>query len=218
MLKKVKAVFFDLDGVIISRKNAEGKHYWEETIEEDLKINLESMMEFLFTPSSKNMWTEILRGEKDIKKLFNNWLKNNSYNINAKKLLTYLAEKIVFDNRILDKANLLKQQGLTTFLATHQEPFRADYLWNKKNLKEHFEDIFIPKKVGGYLKHEPEFFNTIENQLNYKPEEMLLIDDRLRNIETAKNTGWQAYHYTDFDKAKRELFEKLKIKIISHYE
>lgn len=58
------------------------------------------------------------------------------------------------------------------------------------------------------MKLEISFFEHIEHALKMAPEELLLIDDTVENIEGAQKRGWHIYHYQqDLDALIRFLRE-----------
>jgi FMN phosphatase YigB (HAD superfamily) len=48
-------------------------------------------------------------------------------------------------------------------------------------------------------------YRAAERTLKMRPEEILLIDDRIRNVAGARNAGWSAVHYTTARGLRRSL-------------
>ncbi|MAG10708.1 hypothetical protein CMI44_00125 [Candidatus Pacearchaeota archaeon] len=73
-----------------------------------------------------------------------------------------------------------------------------------------FEEIFASFKFG-CLKSDPRAFELLTEKLKeygLNPEECLFIDDRLKNIERAKEKGYNTIHYQNFpgvEEIKKEL-------------
>jgi putative hydrolase of the HAD superfamily len=77
-------------------------------------------------------------------------------------------------------------------LATGQEHYRANFLWNDLGFKEHFKEIFYSAKLG-HLMNKPEFFETINRMLDIlPPERPLYFDDQMEIVALACEAGWDA--------------------------
>ena len=82
---------------------------------------------------------------------------------------------IFSDITIFDKERLDKQVGLSNY----------DY-------------VFLSFEMG-LKKPELEIFNKVQSQLPFKPKDILFIDDRIANIETAKKIGWNTLQVTGLE-------------------
>ena len=60
-----------------------------------------------------------------------------------------------------------------------------------------------------------EIFNAVQKQLPFTPNNILFIDDRKDNIESAKKLGWNTCHATglELDKIKSSVDKFLSIEI-----
>lgn len=88
--------------------------------------------------------------------------------------------------------NLIKYIKIPCYLATNQDMHRANHILS--SVGKYFCDCFASYKIG-YIKPEKEFYDYIQSALNLKPQELLLIDDTIENVEGAKQCGWHTYHY-----------------------
>ena len=82
------------------------------------------------------------------------------------------------------------------------------------NLYKNFDFVFLSHKIRK-IKREPEFWKNIFKKLKKQkitPEQMLFIDDKKENLETARQFGIQTIHFKDNIKLKADL-KKFKIKI-----
>ncbi len=71
-------------------------------------------------------------------------------------------------------------------------------------LKAHFDAIVISGELG-IMKPEPEIFLYATKQLQAKPEECIMIDDRQTHCAGAREAGMTAILYKDFMQMKHEL-------------
>jgi putative hydrolase of the HAD superfamily len=209
MLKgKIKAVVFDVDDVIIRNRDENGRYFWSKNIENDIGINEEIMRGSLF--KDKQLWEEIMRGKRKIEEVIDLFLMEYKFSVTTEEFLNYLLEHDAkVDDRVLLIVKKLRNIGYKTFLATHQEKIRRAYIWNNLGFKDYFDDIFTPEYVNGFIKKEKEFFNILQNRIGFASEELVMIDDKVENIECAKSCGWYGYQYYDYNKAVEELFCKL---------
>ena len=73
------------------------------------------------------------------------------------------------------------------------------------HLKPIFSKIFSGK-IMGLKKDNPESYKRILRQINIKPEEAIYTDDKIENIEAAKQAGLHAFRYAN----NEDLFAKIK--------
>ena len=64
---------------------------------------------------------------------------------------------------------------------------------------KHFDFLFISWDKG-CTKQDEEFYRIPAKETGYKPEEILLIDDRKSVLEEAAKAGWQTYHFISIEK------------------
>lgn len=80
--------------------------------------------------------------------------------------------------------NELRKQNIEICLLSNALPNlidTADFLTNSKN-------IFVSYELG-LLKPNPEIYKKVLQKLNVTPEEVVFIDDKPRNVDTAKSLG-----------------------------
>lgn len=88
--------------------------------------------------------------------------------------------------------------------------FDKERLDKQVNLKE-FDYVFLSFEMG-MKKPNLEIFNAVQKQLPFDPKDILFIDDRKDNIETAAKVGWNTLQATglEFIKIKEKCEEFLK--------
>lgn len=70
-------------------------------------------------------------------------------------------------------------------------------------------DDYVLSYAESIIKPEPEIYHLIAKKLAVKADECVMIDDRQKHIDGAKNTSMKAVLYQDFDQMKKELEEIL---------
>lgn len=206
-MDKLKALIFDIDGVILDHKT-NNEYLWLRNIKNDFGVPADVIKELHY---DKDSWKLLSLGRLSLKDYFTIFLAKKRINtITSKQLVKYL---ITHDNNIrqymldeVDKIRKLKKYKIC--IGTHQEPNKGMFLWNHEKLKLHF-DYFFSSYIIGHLKTEKEFYSKIGDILKLDPSEIMLIDDNQDNLKVAKECGWNTYLYTTFDDIKSNLFEKL---------
>ena len=61
---------------------------------------------------------------------------------------------------------------------------------------ERLQDVVASGEVK-LMKPEPAIFRLACERFGYAPDELLFVDDGLRNVEAARAEGWDAHHFTD---------------------
>ena len=89
-------------------------------------------------------------------------------------------------------------------------------IFDKKRLDKQvnlsqYDYVFLSFELG-LKKPEIELFNKVQNELPFKPQDILFIDDRKDNIETASKIGWNTLQATglELDKIKQKCKDFLK--------
>ena len=88
------------------------------------------------------------------------------------------------------KAASYRLYGLTNWSAEKFSIVRHKY-----EVFDLFEDIVVSGEVK-LTKPDPAIFSFILQKIHFLPEECLLVDDSLPNIETARKLGFLTHHYT----------------------
>jgi 2-haloacid dehalogenase len=70
-----------------------------------------------------------------------------------------------------------------------------------------FEDIVVSGEVN-LIKPDPAIFSLLLEKIHRLPEECLMVDDSLKNIETAEKMGFLTIHFTSPTQLKKALEQK----------
>jgi len=110
------------------------------------------------------------------------------------------------DTNLLDVIQKIRKK-YSTYLATN------NFAEMKKRittpLKAYFDGFFFSCDLG-HTKDEREFFEQLLESVSIKGEECLFIDDKVKNIEVAKQCGMQIIHYNTSLHTLDYLKEKLQ--------
>ena len=184
----VKAVVFDVDGVVLNSTDENGKYLWSKNIKEDLGLT-KKHFEYIYSSE----WDMVTRGKKDTKEYLAEVFNNSIFDdlrITPEIYLNYWLSHDKFPNQeILD---YVKTITLPCYLGTNQDEFRTKHIL--KLVNGLFDSCFSSYEIGA-IKPEESYYQYIENNLSLLPEEILLIDDTKVNVDAALKRGWQAYLY-----------------------
>ena len=128
---------------------------------------------------------------------------------------TWLDEENAPDQRMIKNVELLRQAGYPCYLATSQETLRADYIRRVMGFENIFDDLFFSCEIG-VQKPDPAFYHHISANLNISGDHLLFWDDSLKNVEGARNCGWQAEVFSDIQDFRTRMAVYLsEVKIIA---
>jgi len=191
----IKTLFCDCDGFVIKKHG-----YFSHQYSEEYDVPIE-----LFQPFFKGRFLDCEKGKADLKEELAPHLSEWKWNGSVEGFVDYWFQ--YGKQKDLQVINFLEEQrsrNVKCFFSTNNEKYRVDFLLNNVGLKNCFDEFFASSSVG-YLKYEPEFWPAV-----YKPDmgqkhEALVIDDDQRNLDTAKNFGFQTHFYNGLDGLKSAL-------------
>ena len=92
--------------------------------------------------------------------------------------------------------------AITNFGADTWAGFRPEF-----PLAERFRDIVV-SGVEKLAKPDPAIYALAQTRFGHEPQAMLFIDDSLPNVESARQCGWHAHHFTDAAGLEAELLAR----------
>lgn len=186
-----KVLMMDVDGVLVSGRPTDGRHLFAE-LEADLGLSPDRLRETFFTP----YWEAIVTGREGLTERLAPVLAAIAPKVSAERLIAYWFENDSrVDQSVLSAVKRYHERGVPVFLATNQEHLRADYLMQQVGLGAHVDGIIYSAALG-HRKPEAAFFERAAAIAGAAPEDIVLVDDTLANVEAARQTGWCAVHWT----------------------
>ncbi len=183
----LKCLMLDVDGVLVHGRPRDGLR-WDNDLLEDMGVSSKALVDEFF----KRDWNDIVIGQKDLLPSLSAVLKRIAPSVEAEDLIAYwfrMDSRIV--KAVLTDVRKARQQGVPVYLATNQEHLRATYLMRTLGLCDEVDGIVYSAKAGS-KKPQIEFYSFAERETGRQPNEILLVDDTLQNIEAAQSAGWEA--------------------------
>ena len=198
---KIKAVFFDLGGVI-ARTEDPGPRT---NLAKSLGLGYADLDRIVFeNKSSKqaslgfineaqhwlNVASSLDKPESEVERLRTEFFAGDRVDTNLLNLIRGL--------RPARKVGVISNawSGMRTWLVEH-------------DIADIFDDMVISAEIG-VAKPDPRIYHVALQNLMVKPEESVFIDDMLRNVEAARKIGMYAVQFIQPDQAVTELSELLK--------
>lgn len=182
----------DVDGVLVNGRPADGQPFGTR-LEADLGLSLERLQKAFF----HRYWEAIVTGQEPMMDRLTAVLAEIAPHLTAETLTDYwFANDSRIDADVLAGAGALRAEGWRVFLATNQEHHRAKYLMETLGLGDHVDGIVYSAALG-HKKPTHEFFRGAEAAVAAGPDDLVLVDDLIANIEAARRCGWRAIHWTN---------------------
>ncbi len=187
---KIKTIIFDIDGMVLI-----GKKIFGQRLAERLKVPDKT-----FLPFFDNEFQSCLIGKSDLKEEIIKYLKIWKWPESLDDLLKFWFDlEGTVDQRIIKSARAFRSGGTKCYLSTNNEKYRVDHFRYFFKLDKEFDGLFASCNIG-FKKPQFEFWNAIYNLLNSPDKTTVLVwDDDIKNVESARKFGFQAELYKNFD-------------------
>lgn len=196
----IKAVFFDLGGVIVRTEFQAPR----QQLAERLGMEYEDLSKIVFDSDSGIQAT---RGEITAADHWLSVLKRLKRPASEAPLIReeFFAGDIV-DRTLLDYIRSLRGKHKTGLISNAWSDLR-DFVVREK-FDDAFDRMIISSEVGE-AKPGPKIFQIALEQFEVKPREAVFVDDFLVNVEGAERVGMKAIHFQDAESTLRQLKQLL---------
>lgn len=167
----------------------------------DFNISLEKTLPFF-----KGALQDCVAGNSDLREVLPPYLKEWGWKKGVDGLLDYwFTRDHKIDLRLVSYIGDLKSKGRLCVLATNNEKYRFAYMLDKMGFNKIFDRTYCSALLK-CKKPSQEFFLKIFRDLdNIKKDEILFFDDKIENVNGAKDFGIHAELYTSFDDFKEKM-------------
>lgn len=151
---------------------------------------------FFFPPAQgkDSLMEKCLKGDRDLKEVLANLLPTLGCRGTVDDFIDYwFTRNSHLNEDVIEVIKQLKQRkNIELYLATAQEPYRANYLWHDLGFKELFREIYYSARLG-VAKDTVSFFSKINTELDIgSAEQPLYFDDTPDVVRAAISAGWNA--------------------------
>ncbi|MDO9457554.1 HAD family hydrolase [Nocardioides sp.] len=149
----------------------------------------------------KQSWVDevpTLRGEGDFFDHLGNHLAAYGVDVGVEELFAAVWTSIELVPSSIELVHRLRAAGYGVHLGTNQERHRAAYMRTELGFDELFDVSCYSWELGA-IKTEPAYFEQAAALIGADPAEILFVDDRLDNVETARSVGLAGVHWTFTD-------------------
>ena len=197
----LKTIFFDCDGVVVLSRQRFTDKFAKEFDVPPQKIK----------PFFEGAFLHCKLGRADLKQELQKYLPDWGWTKSADELLAYwFANENSADRQLVDYIRGLRARGIRCFLAANQEKYRSEYLYYHLALGTIFDDIFPSYRVG-FLKTQPEFWQSVYNFNMGNKREVLAVDDDPEAVSAARKFGFYGHNYVSLKDLQIEVEGLLKV-------
>lgn len=191
----IKAICFDADGVVVYPQKQFSKH-----LNEEHGISPEMTQGFF-----DGVFNDCLVGTANLNEVLPMYLEDWRWKSSAEEFIaTWLKFDHVVDARVMDAIQRLRQKKVICCLVTSQERNRTEYMKTEMGFQNAFDHLFFSCEIG-LQKPDHAFYRHIEKVLNVEKESILFWDDLEINVIAARENGWNAEIYTQFDEFEKTM-------------
>ena len=192
----IKALIWDLEGVLMLTDDAN----MPLTVAKKLNAPYEKVREIFFSDTNDKVdLGEVTQDQ------FNEYILDTLQISRDKKYLLeeVLNEEFYIDNDLLIKITGMRREYKTGLISNFSNDLRPK-IENEWAIGSAFDEIIISCEVG-VIKPDPAIFNLMLDRLGVKADESVFIDDRIKNIDGAKEMGFHTIFFTDKERALKDL-------------
>jgi epoxide hydrolase-like predicted phosphatase len=201
----IKAVIFDIGGVIIRTADHTSRRQWEK------KLGLTEWESETIVFNSE-MGTKAQSGAITEEELWQ-WV-GQRLNLNGSELTEFrkgfwAGDEL--DTGLVDFIRKLKADGYQTAVISNATDNLQNALTNQFKIADAF-DLIVGSATEKVMKPDPRIYQRTLDRLDRKPEEAVFIDDFAHNVQTAQELGMATIHFKKDTDVPSEL-EKLGVMI-----
>lgn len=183
----IKAVIFDLDGVIAESESAHVEAEKQTFLKYGLTISAEELYQYKGT-TAKVMFTDLLAKYK-----LNTTL--DEISLQKEKILFKLLKQDAAPTKgVLNLMQELKRRGIRLAVGSSSPRNLVDYVLKKLNITRLFDSIVTADDVE-HSKPHPEVFLKVAAKLGLSPHQCLVIEDAPLGVDAAKSAGMKCIGY-----------------------
>ena len=198
--RKFSAIVFDLGNVLIPFDYSKAINKLNE-VENGLGNRF-----YDFFKSNYNLHREFEIGKISEKEFINKILSIVDHKIDEKTFCKYYADIFSLNEDLISLLPTMKK-NYKLFLLSNTDSIHKKYGWKKYDFLKYFDKLILSFEVGA-VKPEEKIYREVEKASELPSSEHFFIDDIQEYVEGAKNVGWDAVQFIDYQKLINDLRER----------
>lgn len=196
---RIKAVIFDLDGVIAETEHVHIQAEKETMLKHGIKISEDELHQYTGT-TAKQMFTDLIR-RYQLRTTFDEIFSQKE------EIMFKLLERGVEPTRgVIELLYRLKKARIRLGIASSSHKRLIDYVLNKLGITRLFDSVVGAEDIRN-SKPDPEIFLTCASRLNVGPSECLVVEDSMLGVEAARKAGMKCLGYKNPNSGNQDLSE-----------
>lgn len=209
----IKAVIFDLDGVIAETEHAHIQAEKETMLKYGIKITEDELHQYTGT-TAKQMFTALIR-KYHLQTTF-----DEIFNQKEEIMFKLLEREVEPTKGVIELLYKLKKKRIKLGIASSSHKRLIDYVLNKLRITSMFDSVVGAEDIEN-SKPDPEIFLTCARRLNVGASKCLVVEDSMLGVEAAKKAGMKCLGYKNPNSGNQDLsradvvtddFSKLDVK------
>jgi len=193
----IKTIIFDSGGVLNSDQNL-----WSSNFKKILKI---TGLPFKEVDRIGNLyWININLGKEKLSIIWKEIIKKSHKKIKISDLNNIYYKGISVNKDVLSLAKKLKKEGFNMVILSNESKIGMRMKIRKFKLNDLFSKIYCTADLG-LAKPNKKAFKYVLNDLKQKPCEIIFVDDRKENINTANILGINSIQFNNIKQLKKEI-------------
>jgi beta-phosphoglucomutase family hydrolase len=193
----IRAVIFDLDGVIVESENAHIEAEKQTLQRYGVQISADELHEYTGT-TAQVMFTELIRKYK-LKTTFEEMFQQKE------KTFFKLLEKDAEPTKgIITLLRELKSKRIKLAIGSSSTKKQINYVLNKLKIEDLFDSVIGAEDITR-SKPDPEIFLKAAKELQAEPRECLVVEDSKLGVEAAKRAHMKCLGYRNPDSGNQDL-------------
>jgi beta-phosphoglucomutase family hydrolase len=193
----IKAVIFDLDGVIGETEHAHIQAEKETMLKHGVKISADELHEYTGT-TAKHMFTSLIKKYKLSTTL------EEIFNEKEEIMFRLLEEGIEPTKGVIVLLLKLKQRRIKLGIGSSSHKRLIEYVLKKLNIATLFGAVVGAEDIVN-SKPNPEIFLTCAKRLHTRPGGCLVVEDSKLGVEAAKKAGMKCLGYKNPSSGNQDL-------------
>jgi beta-phosphoglucomutase family hydrolase len=195
----IKAVIFDLDGVIAETEHVHIQAEIETMLKHGVKITENELHQYTGT-TAKQMFTNLM-GKYRLNVTF-----DEIFNEKEEIMFRLLEKEVQPTNGVIGLLRRLKQMKIKLGIASSSNKRLIEYVLKKLEITPLFESVVGAEDIVN-SKPNPEIFLTCARKLHADPKECLVVEDSKLGVEGAKKAGMKCLGYRNPNSGNQDLSE-----------